>query len=81
VVRFFLALLSTGRFQTVNQYFLQRGHSYLHNDRDFAVVKIKVSRHDGIYLPKENTKMTTSRHARKFTVKMVEFSDIIDFRA
>lgn len=39
VIRMCLGLVDLGRFQSVNQYFPIRGHSYMPCDRDFALVK------------------------------------------
>lgn len=47
------ALVETGRFETLNQYFPIRGHSFLPCDRDFAFIKRNIKKHDRIYSMKE----------------------------
>lgn len=49
VSRFLLALVDSGRFQSVQHYFPIRGHTFLPNDRDFAVVKRLLQKHDRLY--------------------------------
>lgn len=49
VIRLCAALVTLGRFQTINQYFPIRGHSFLPCDRDFAVLKQKIKKTDRIY--------------------------------
>jgi hypothetical protein len=57
LVRFLLALVSTGRFQKIHQYFPVRGHSFLQCDRNFGTVKRKIRRKDRIYTPEEYNEM------------------------
>jgi hypothetical protein len=53
MVRFLLALVSTGRFQKLHHYFPVRGHSFLQCDRNFGIAKRKIRRKDRIYTPEE----------------------------
>lgn len=82
VVRFLLAVVETGRFQTVHHYFPIRGHSFLPCDRDFSVIKRKIKRTDRIYTPKEYVELIAqcTVNLGKFTVQMVESKDIKDFK-
>lgn len=79
IVHVCIALVNIGRFTTVTHYFPIRGHSFLPNDRNFAMAKKVVRKHDRVFLPHEYTEMliTASQHF-KFTVKMVDTGDILD---
>lgn len=82
VIRLMLALVATGRFDSVHQYFPIRGHSYLPCDRDFSVVKRTLRKVDRVYLPKEYTELIISSSSKDaFTVHMVKTEEILDFKS
>lgn len=81
VVRFCMALVDTGRFKKVQQFFPIRGHSFLPCDRDFGVIKRSLKKHDRIYnLHKYTEVIITSSLQRKFTVNEVQTDEILDFK-
>uniref|UniRef100_A0A1B6EE39 DUF4371 domain-containing protein n=1 Tax=Clastoptera arizonana TaxID=38151 RepID=A0A1B6EE39_9HEMI len=49
--RFLLALTMSGRFETINQYYPVRGHSFMPCDRTFGLLKRAIKKHDRIYSP------------------------------
>ena len=77
MIRFCMSLVNSGRFESVTQYFPIRGHSFLPNDRDFAIIKRDLKKNARIYLPKQITRMIVKHE--KFIVTMVEPKDVIDF--
>lgn len=82
VIRFFMQLVQSHRFESINQYFPQRGHSFLPNDRNFAAIKRVIRRHDRIYTPMEYTEMIVhSTRQSEFSVKMVDSREIKDFKS
>lgn len=82
IVRFLMALVQTGRFETINQYFPQRGHSFLPNDRNFAAIKRVVRRYDRVYSLKQYVEMiVNSNRQSKFFVKLVKSEDIVNFKS
>ena len=79
--RVFLALIDTGRFDRIEQYYPIRGHSYIPCDRDFAVKKRKLKKYDRVYTVHQITELIiTSSINGKFTVEEVATEDIIDFQ-
>jgi hypothetical protein len=81
VARMLLALTDTKRVTKVQQFFPVRGHSFLPCDRDFAIIKRALKRHDRIYSIQELTNIIIeSSKNRKFTVKVVESEEIIEFK-
>lgn len=82
ITRFLMALVQTNRFETINQYFPQRGHSFLPNDRNFAAIKRVIRKHDRIYSIMEYVQMiVNSSKKSKFFVKLVKSEDIADFKS
>lgn len=83
VVRFFLALVEIGRFDSVHHYFPIRGHSYLPCDRDFSAVKRKIKKTDRVYTVREYVELisTSTVNIQKFCVTMVDPSDVKDFNS
>lgn len=76
------ALVDTNRFKTVKNFFPIRGHSFLPCDRDFGVVKRALKKWDRLYTPFQLMELIVSSSKQlKFTVKLIETSDIINFKA
>lgn len=50
LARMLLALTDTNRFSKIEHFFPVRGHSFLPYDRDFAIIKKSLKRHDRIYV-------------------------------
>lgn len=82
IVRFFSALVSTNRFQKVEQYYPTRGHSFLPCDRDFAILKRKIKKSDRIYTLKEYVELiiTSNKSLNRFTVVLPNSDDILNFK-
>lgn len=80
--KFLLSLTDTERFKKVEQFFPVRGHSFLPCDRDFAIIKRALKRHDRIYSIHELTEIIiNSSTSNKFTVVEVDSSELIyDFK-
>lgn len=73
VIRMCLGLADLGRFQSVNQYFPIRGHSYMPCDRDFAMVKKKMNKNDRVFLLKDYASLIVSSSAKKkFSVCLMD---------
>lgn len=82
MVRMCSALVSLGKFDSVDQYFPIRGHSFLPCDRDFAVLKKKISKVDRVYTVEEYVDLIRSAAKRnRFEVQTIEAKDIIDFKS
>lgn len=80
-LRFCSALVSSGRFAKVEIFFPIRGHSFLPCDRDFGVIKRKLRKIDRVYTPMDYVEMiVTSSAKHRFTVHLVDSSQIKDFR-
>lgn len=82
LTRLFTALTMNGRFQVINQYFPIRGHSFLHCDRNFSVIKRSLKKFDRIYSPDQYNEIITSSKKKKpkFQVKRLTNTDILDFK-
>lgn len=83
LIRFFLNLTMNGRFTVIHQYFPIRGHSFLPCDRDFGLIKRAIRRHDRIYTPMQYVSIIANakRSTPRFTVKVVETHEVLDFKA
>ncbi|CAH1995956.1 unnamed protein product [Acanthoscelides obtectus] len=72
LVRMLLALADSGQFSKIVHYFPIRGHSFLPCDRDFAIVKRKLKKHDRISTVHQLAELIVmSSKSNKFTVKEV----------
>lgn len=73
VIRMCLSLTDLGRFQSVNQYFPIRGHSYMPCDRDFAMVKKKINKNDRVFLLKDYVSLIVGSSTKKnFLVHLMD---------
>lgn len=80
LARVLLALTDSGRFKKIKQFFPLRGHSYLPCDRKFSVIKRPIRKCERIYTPYELCSLICGASNVQNTVKMVETSDIIDYK-
>lgn len=81
VIRFLMALVASNRFKKIIHYFPIRGHSFNDCDRDFATVKRKIKKTDRIYTHDDYIDLIkNSSNTRKFLVKEVRTSQIIDYK-
>lgn len=81
VIRFLLALASSGKFRKIFHYFPIRGHSFLPCDRDFGVVKRRIRKQDRVYLPEEYYELIEKSSAKSlFSIKKVNNENILDFK-
>lgn len=81
LIRMCRALVDSGRFAKVENFFPMRGHSFLPCDRDFGVIKRKLKKTDRIYSVYEYVEqIILSSQKGNFVVKLVEASDILDFK-
>lgn len=79
LLRLMNAFVSSKKFQSVQQYFPVRGHSFLPCDRDFAMVKKKLRKCDRVFTLKQYAELILSSSAKqKFLVVLVESDDVID---
>lgn len=82
LIRLCAALVTLGRFATINQYFPIRGHSFLPCDRDFAVVKRKMKKTDRIYTIMDYVQLiANSSKQQKFSICVVDSSMVIDYKS
>lgn len=82
VVRFCMALVETGRFKKLEQFFPIRGHSFLPCDRDFGIIKRNLRKHDRIYDLHQYTEIIISASVkRRFTVHEIRTDEILDFKS
>lgn len=80
VIRTFLSLTDTSRFDTIIHRFPIRGHSFLPCDRVFGTVKRKIKKVDRIYTPMQYVSLILHSSEKSIaTVKMVDSNDIQDF--
>jgi hypothetical protein len=80
--RFCLFLTDSKRFEKVIQYFPVRGHSFLPCDRDFGIISRILSKHDRIYTVAQVKELILGCSLpNKFTVKEINASDILNFKA
>lgn len=78
VIRMCLGLVDLKRFQTVNEYFPIRGHSYMPCDRNFAMVKRKINKNDRIFLLKDYVSLIVSSSTKKnFSVYLIVEENIL----
>lgn len=81
LIRLCSALVSLKLFQSVEQYYPVRGHSFLPCDRDFAVLKRKIKRQDRIFTIKEYAELILASSTKKsFTVILPTSKDIIEYK-
>lgn len=83
-VRMCAGMVELGRFSTINQYFPIRGHSFMPCDRNFAVVKRHIKKHDRIYTLKHYAELIIQASQRNlFTVHIIDNDNSIikDFKA
>lgn len=81
MVRMCMALAETGRFDKVEQFFPIRGHSFLPCDRDFGLIKKKITQHDRIFSIHQYTELVVKSSAKNhFTVKEIATDDVLDFK-
>lgn len=79
LLRLMNAFVCTKKFQSVEQYFPIRGHSFLPCDRDFATVKRKLRKCDRVFTLKQYTELILSSSAKnKFLVVLAESHDVVD---
>ena len=84
MVRYCAALVDTGRFKNVRQYFPVRGHSYNPCDRDFGTIKRHLSKTDRVYEPMEYVTLIANsfKSTGRVEVKYLDNSDIfLNFKA
>jgi len=78
----FLMLLSVNRNTKINIYFPQRSHSINDCDRNFATVKCTIKREDRLFTHQQYVDLIhSSTMSKKFSVKTITYSDVIDFKA
>ena len=75
------AVNAMANIHSVNMLFLESGHSYLPNDRDFGVIAKAMKHREAIYTPDDYQQLVTScKKKNPFTVKDVKefviFSDL-----
>lgn len=81
IIRLLLSLTDNKRFQKIQHYFPMRGHSFLPCDRNFAVIKRALKKHDRLYTVHQVTEViATSSRQHKFTVKEVSTHEIRNFK-
>lgn len=81
IIKFLLAL-SASRNIKIRMYFPQRGHSFNDCDRDFATVKRKIRREDRLFTHQQYVDLIySSTIGKKFSVKTITYSDVIDFKS
>lgn len=81
VIRLCRALVDTGRFETITQYFPIRGHSFNACDRHFGLIKRVLRKHDRIYsvLDYCSLVLNSSVKIQHFILKLVETDEILNF--
>ncbi|KAI4468070.1 dna-directed rna polymerases i ii and iii subunit rpabc2 [Holotrichia oblita] len=81
VSRMCLFLKDSGRFDSIDQYFPIRGHSFLPCDRDFGHLKRKLKRFDRVHTLHQYIELIASANSKhKATIHVVEGNDIINFK-
>lgn len=80
LVRFFLALVATGRFSKIYQYFPVRGHSFLQCDRNFGTAKRKIRRMDRIYSTEQYVDLIKASKKSGFHVTQISADSVLDFK-
>lgn len=79
VVHFLFTLVRLRKFQHIRHYFPVRGHSFLPNDRDFAVTELKKRKTERVNTPEQWHRIIESARKRKpFVVVPVEQDMIMD---
>ncbi|KAG8327967.1 hypothetical protein J6590_006142 [Homalodisca vitripennis] len=80
--RLLLTLTMSDRFETMNQYYPIRGHSFMLCDKTFGVMKRAVKKHDRMYSP-EQYKVIICNAKNKYPgyeVVEVQDEDILNFK-
>lgn len=73
-------LVENNKFENINHYYSQRGHSFNPCDRDFALIKRVLQKLDRLYtLEQIGELMIRSSSYNKFLVKYVTSNDIMNF--
>lgn len=81
-IRLCSALVSLGKFETIDQYYPVRGHSFLPCDRDFGLIKRKIRKCDRTYTLQEYADlMLKSSKKDQVKVRIVDASSFIDFKS
>lgn len=81
LVRFMLSLTDNGCFNKICHFFPIRGHSFLPCDRNFALVKKALKKHDRIFTLHQITELIIqSSQKHKFTVKEVSTEEVYNFK-
>lgn len=80
--RLLCALTDTGRFKTIKHYYPVKGHSYLPCDRDFSLIKRSLKRLNRLYSINQiiQTIVHCTKNLSKFTVKLVQISEILNYK-
>lgn len=82
VIRFWLALSMSGRFEKIVHFFPERGHSFLPCDRDFGTAKRIIRKMDRIYTPEEyELLLASARKDGSFSVRIIRNDEILDFKS
>lgn len=82
MIRLCSALVALGRFETIDQYFPIRGHSFLPCDRDSSVIKRKIKKTDRIYIIIDYVKlMANASNKQKFSICVVDSNMITDYKS
>ncbi|PSN51736.1 hypothetical protein C0J52_13444 [Blattella germanica] len=76
IVRFYMALTATGRFQTITHRFPERGHSFLPCDRNFGAFKKKINKVDRVYTVREYVELIANSK-KDIEVHVIEQNEII----
>lgn len=80
LLRYLSALVELKKFETIEQFYPVRGHSFLPCDRAFGCIKRKLKKVDRIYSLRQIMKIIISSCPSKFLVHLVQPSDIINFK-
>lgn len=80
--RLLCALTDTGRFKEIKHYYPVKGHSYLPCDRDFSLIKRSLKKLDRLYSINQiiHSIVHCTTNLNKFTVKLVQTSEILDYK-
>lgn len=82
MVIFLQTLIEAKVYERIDHYFLYRGHTYLPNDRDFAMIEKRKVSTPKIEMSSEYVSLIRdSKHVKPFTVNEVKNQDILDFKA
>ena len=82
MIRFLLALTDEKKFDKIIHRFPIRGHSFLTYVHGFGQVKRTLNKVDRFYESSQICEMICSAGtSRKFTVKMIDSDDVLDFKS